>query len=298
MVRVAADILLPARGRFDLVATVDAGPRPLGPPWVWRGGSRPVLRRAERLYGRRAFLLEVRPAPGGVVLRAIGPGTTEIEQLAPLAARIRRALQLDVDLGPFHRRCHADPALRWIARAGLGRVVRGTTPFEDCLVALLGGDGLAALLGVGARCAGATALRACPSARDLAVIDARGLRARTGLDARAAAVVRLARAVVRGAVDLRTVDERAPLVSRAALLRMLRRLPGASAHTTAVLAPLLGHHEHILRDQDMLRDAARILLPGAAPTWPAIRRRLRGVTPWAGLAFSLCAARGARSRRR
>ena len=297
MARVAADIMLPARGRFDLVATVDAGLRPLASPWVWRGGRRPVLRRAERLYGRRVSLLEVRPAPGGVVLRAIGPGTTEIEQLAPLAARVRRALQLDVDLGPFHRRCRADPALRWIARAGLGRVIRGTTPFEDWLSALLGDDGLAALLGVGARCAEAAALRACPSARELAAVGARGLRARTGLDARAGAVVHLARAVARGTADLRTIDERAPLVSRATLLRMLRRVPGACAHTTAVLAPLLGHHERIVGDRRMLRDAARILLPGASPTWPAIRRRLRGVAPWAGLAFSLCAARGARSGR-
>jgi len=294
-VRVSADILLPARGRFDLAATVEAGPRPLGPPWTWHAGRRPFLRRAERLYGRRVFVLEVRPAPGGVVLRAIGPGTSEIEQLAPLAARVRRALQLDVDLGPFHRRCRADPALGWIARAGLGRVVRGTTPFEDCLRALLGDEGLAALLGVGAR--GAGGLRACPSARELAAIDARGLRARTGLDARATAVARLARAVAAGTIDLRSLDERAPHVSRPTLLRMLRRLPGAAGHTAAALALLLGHHERLARDPQMLRDAARILLPDASPTWPAMRRRLRSVAPFEGLAFSLCAARGVRSRR-
>lgn len=294
MTRVAADILLPARGRFDLVATVEAGPRPPGAPWAWRGGRRPVLRRAERLYGRRVFVLEVRPAPGGVVLRAIGPGTTEIEQLAPLATRVRRALELDVDLGPFHRRCRVDPALAWIARAGLGRAVRGTTPFEDCLRALLGDDGLVALLGVGAR--GGGALRACPGARELVAVDARGLRARTGLDARAIAVVRLARAVAAGMVDLRTIEERGPRVSRPTLLRMLRRLPGTSTPTMAALAPLLGHHERLVRDPQMLRDAARIV--GTAPTWAAIRRRLRATAPFEGLAFSLCAARGARSRRR
>jgi 3-methyladenine DNA glycosylase/8-oxoguanine DNA glycosylase len=280
-------------GRFDLATTVASGLRGLGPPWTWCPGRHPALRRAERLHGHRVYLLEIRPAPNGVVLRAVGPGTTAIEQLAPLAARVRRALQLDVDLTDLHRCCRSDPALRWIARAGLGRVVRGTTLFEDCLSALLDDAGLAALLSFGVRCPEARTRRACPTPRDLATVGARGLRARTGLDRRADAVVRLARAVEHNQVDLAAIDDRAASASRRALLQMLHTLPGVSPGTALGLAPLLGHHERLVLDRRTMHDAATVLLPERPPTASALRRRLTHVAPWGGLVLRLCAARGA-----
>jgi 3-methyladenine DNA glycosylase/8-oxoguanine DNA glycosylase len=293
MARVAAQIFLPARGRFDLVATVESGARALGRPWVWAGGRRPVLRRAERLHGRAVHLLEIRPAPGGVVLRAVGPGANEIEQLAPLAARVRRALQLDVDLTDLHRRCHGQSGLAWIARGALGRIVHGTTLFEDCVAALLGDAAMPHLVAYGRRCPELPALRACPTPLDLATVGTRGLRARTGLDRRADAAVRLARAVVAGRGGLPTLDARAASLSRPALLRALRALPGLSSSASATLAPLLGHHERLALDRLTLRRATRVLLPGRPPRAAELRRRLAPLGPWGGLVLALCAARGA-----
>ena len=79
--------------------------------------------------GRGNVALDDRPEPsarpGHVVLEVTGRDAREIEVLAPLAARVRRALSLDVDLADFHRICRADPLLRPLARAGLGRRLRG-----------------------------------------------------------------------------------------------------------------------------------------------------------------------------
>src|SRR5262249_43277087 len=131
-----AEIVLQARGRFDLRATVIANACHELPPFRWRDGPRPVLERAEELPGGSVLLLAIRPAPGGVVLRVTGQDASEIEVLAPLAARVRRALALHLGLGPFHRLCRRDPLLRNVASRGLGRLLRGTSLFEDLVMAI------------------------------------------------------------------------------------------------------------------------------------------------------------------
>src|SRR5262245_21832019 len=116
-----AEIVLPARGRFDLRATaLDPGCEP-PPPYRWHEGRRPVLERVEELADGSVHLLRIRPEPRGVVLEVTGSDAREIEVLAPLAARVRRALSLDVDLADFHQMCSADPLLRPLARAGIDR---------------------------------------------------------------------------------------------------------------------------------------------------------------------------------
>src|SRR4029077_17624676 len=116
------------------------GPETL-PSFRWRDGPEPVLERAEQLADGTVHLLVCRPARRGVVLEVTGRDAREIEVLAPLAARVRRALSLDVDLADFHRMCRADPLLRPLARAGMGRVLRVTSVFEDVVGVLAGTDG-------------------------------------------------------------------------------------------------------------------------------------------------------------
>src|SRR5262245_709132 len=171
-----AEIVLPARGRFDLRTTVlDWGHGP-PPPYRWHDGRRPVLERAEELAGGSVHLLRIRPEPRGVVLEVTGRDAREIEVLAPLAARVRRALSLDVDLADFHRRCRADPLLRPLARVGLGRMLRGTSVFEDVVGVLAGSTGssradpsaIGRLVRLGRRVPAQPGVRAFPSPRILA----------------------------------------------------------------------------------------------------------------------------------
>src|SRR5262249_6999644 len=72
-----AEIVLPARGRFDLRATVLSNGRHELPPFRWHEGARPVLERAEELPGGSVLLLAIRPAPDGVVLRVTGEDASE-----------------------------------------------------------------------------------------------------------------------------------------------------------------------------------------------------------------------------
>src|SRR5262245_4598192 len=208
------EIVLPARGRFDLRATVlSRGPQGL-PPYRWKDGAPPLLERAEQLPDGSVHLLTIRPDRRGVVLQVTGPDAREIEMLAPLAASVRRALALDFDPAPFQRACATDPLLRPVARLGLGRVLHGTSAFEDVVGALACGGSaspegmraLARLAALGPRCPARRSLRAFPAAAAVARIDARRLRVRTGLGQLAASVRALAREASRGRRDLRAID--------------------------------------------------------------------------------------------
>src|SRR5262249_4876237 len=191
-----AEIALPARGRFDLRTTVLSRDRLALPPFRWRDGARPVLERAEELPGGSVLLLSIRPHPGGVVLRATGEDASEIEVLAPLAARVRRALDLDLDLAAFHRLCRRDPLLRRVAALGAGRLLRGTSFFEDVVAAVAAGGSSGAatarIAALGRRCPAAPELRAFPQPRRLARMAVSRLE-RTGLGSRARLVSAVAK---------------------------------------------------------------------------------------------------------
>src|SRR4029079_11342533 len=52
-------------------------------------------------------------------------------------ARVGRMLHLDAPLDAFHRLCRSDPSLRWIAKLGLGRLLRAQDLWEDAFKTLL-----------------------------------------------------------------------------------------------------------------------------------------------------------------
>ncbi len=268
-----ADILLPAHGRFDLRATVLAHGGGRLRPWDWSDGAHPVLRRADVLADGAVRLLTIRPAPGGVALRVSGRGAAEPEVLAPLAARVRTALQLDLDLAPFHRWCRSHAAFRPVARLGLGRLLRAPTLFEEVATTLVrtnaaadaAAAAMAALLRIGPQYPWSPRLRAFPTPRLVADAGVTRLRA-LGLGVRSSAIVALARDVVAGRVDLAALDRHAPAQSATAVARALDAIPGIEPPGHAWLMLLLGHPDRGL------------LTPGAA-------RRLAMWAPWRGLAL-------------
>jgi 3-methyladenine DNA glycosylase/8-oxoguanine DNA glycosylase len=260
MHRPSADIFLPARGRFDLRATVLSYGDWQLPPYRWEDGARPVLRRAE-LLGRRIYLLAVSPAAGGVTLRATGPNAGEAEVLVPLAARMRKALRLDEDLAPFHRLCRAEPALRPVARLGLGRLLRGTTLFEDVVKAIAWTNTTAPAavatlerLGrLGTRCPADRSLRTFPTPAQLVRASERHLRDDARLGCRAAFLVALARDVAAGACDLATLDAGAHRLATDDIVRTLRRIRGAGPATIGWVLMMLGRYERPAIDRATLR---------------------------------------------
>jgi 3-methyladenine DNA glycosylase/8-oxoguanine DNA glycosylase len=279
------EIVLPARGRFDLRATVRSrGPQGL-PPYRWRDGATPLLERAEQLPDGSVHLLAIRPDRRGVVLRVTGRDAREIEVLAPLAARVRRALALDFDPAPFQRACATDPLLHPVARLGLGRVLHGTSAFEDVVGALAcggaasteGTGALARLAALGPRCPARPSLRAFPAAGAVARIDPRRLRERTGLGQLAAGIRTLARESARGRRDLRAIDH----LSTTAAARALAGVRGLGPVGVARVLLLLGHHDRPVLEPEA-RTFARSRLGHDRARFDRWLRRHR---PWRGLAL-------------
>lgn len=269
----SADIILPSRGPFDLRATVLSHAGWRLPPWDWTDGARPLLRRAESGTDGSVRLLTIRPTTDGVILRVTGRAAAEPEVLAPLAARVRRALQLDVDLRPFHRWCRNEPTLRDAARLRLGRLLRGTTFFEDLAGAIVRRDAapertavaMSRLVLLGGRCPVDRTLRAFPTPERIADVGVRGLRL-LGLGPSSSALVALARDVAAGRIDLVALERTAPRRSLTGLSRTLQDIRGIGAPGAGWLALLLGHTDGALVDAQSARRLA---------TW----------SPWRGLAL-------------
>ncbi len=198
------------------------------PPYRWRLGRGMRLERAEASADGRVFRLSVRPARLGAVLRITGRGAAEPEVLAPIAARMRRALQLD-----------REPAT--------DRVLCGTSLWEDLATALLlqgaGGPGAAAaldgLLDLGTPCRSARTLRAFPAPTSVAAVPVRVLASLTGVGPEAASLRALAQQLaVTGAGPAleRRLAAAAPTTART----LLRRLGVTDADTLAWLLARLG----------------------------------------------------------
>ena len=280
-----AEIVLPARGRFDLRATVLSNGWHQVPPYRWHDGRRPVLERAEELADGSVHLLRLRPAPRGVVLQVSGEDAREIEVLAPLAARVRRALNLDLDPAVFQRASTGDPLLGHVRSLGLGRLLRGTSLFEDLVKVLAVGnttwpnsvEAAARLGALGPRCPALPAMRAFPGPAALARLGIRRLRERTNLGDRARSVIAAARDVVRGRHDLRAIEH----LSGMEASRRLRKIRGLGSLGVARLLLLLGHHDHPVRDPAARAFARRVLGGDGAP----LERWLRGQRPCRGLAL-------------
>jgi len=225
-------IFLPVRGRFDFATLIARGGHA---PWRSGGRTRPWLERPERLPDGSVRLLRICAEAGGIVLQVTGRAARDIETLAPLAVRVRRALGLDArHPGAGAPRSRASP-----------RVLRGTTAFEDLVGILVARDrgaspaveSLHALVSLGSRCPADRRRHAFPTPEVLARLPLRELRRRTGLGPAAGWVRTLARDVARGTRDPRELDD---LTARDAV-RALRGVEGLDAAGVRTMLRLLGH---------------------------------------------------------
>ncbi|MGH7895867.1 MAG: hypothetical protein ACREQL_14440 [Candidatus Binatia bacterium] len=146
MRRQTGHILLPTRRRIDVAKLA----RTCRPPW--RPWARGALARAERTADGRIHLVVVRASRGGVEVRVTGVNARQTQILAPIAARVYRAI--GPSLGP-------------------GRSLRGTSAFEDAVLAMLADDPAARrrLLALERGCPSAPALRVFPDAGTLASLS-------------------------------------------------------------------------------------------------------------------------------
>jgi 3-methyladenine DNA glycosylase/8-oxoguanine DNA glycosylase len=233
------------------------------------------------------------PAPDLVVF---GARARSREAAAHGIARMRFALGVDEDLGGFRRRFLRDP---WIGRSLRERpwlrVGRRPEPVEALIWAiceqLIEYERAAAIqrrivAALGRRCAGWSGsqerLRDLPDAAVLAGTEPALLESFDLAPGRALALVRVAREVARGRVDLHGADHEHGW-------RRLRAIPGIGAWTVEILALRgQGRHDQVpAGDLGLLKAVGRLLSggdPRAVAQESQVREFFVPYGEWAGLA--------------
>jgi 3-methyladenine DNA glycosylase/8-oxoguanine DNA glycosylase len=204
--------------------------------------------------------------------------------------RMRFALALDDDLRPFHERFRDDPLIGAAVRAQPHlRLRRRPEPFEalawavcEQLIEYVRAAAIQRRIvyRLGRRC-DRTGLRDLPSAATLAAQAPALLRSFDLADRRAIALVRAAREVARGRVDLHDADHEAGW-------RRLRRIPEIGSWTLETLALLgQGRYDQLPAGDLAYRKLVGRLLTGdprARVEEDEVRGYFARFAPWSGLA--------------
>ena len=263
-------------------------PRMLGADGVTRrrGG---VLHRLVHVEGEPVVVRAAQPARDRVVLGAQGPRDDVCEEAL---ARMRFALGVDDDLRAFHERFRHDALIGPVVRATPWlRPLRRPEPFEALAWAiteqLIDYPRAAAIQRrivwrLGRHCA-RTDLRDLPTAARLAAQAPAQLQAFDLSAGRAVALVRAAREVGRGRVDLHDADHERGW-------RRLREIRGIGTWTTDVLAYLgQGRHDVLpAGDLNVIKLVARLQTgsPHARVAEDEVRAFFAPYDGWAGLAMT------------
>lgn len=202
---------------------------------------------------------------------------------------VRRVLDLDAALGPFHERCRARDAegFGWIAARGAGRILRAPTLFEDAVKVLATTNCTWALTRVMVTNMVAAFDRggAFPDAAFLAGFPEARLRSELKLGYRAPFLQTFATRVASGALDLARWED--PTLSAAALEKEIRAEKGFGPYAAHTLSRLLNRHEGLGIDSWSRKKVAALRFKGRKASDKRITAFYRGFGPFAGLAFWL-----------
>jgi DNA-3-methyladenine glycosylase II len=255
-----------------------------------RGG---VLERLLHHEGDPVVVRVAQQAPDRVLFGARSPSAAAAEYGIE---RMRFAVGVDVDLREFLRRFRSDPLIgRSVRRRPWLRVGRRPEPFEALTFAiceqLIEYERAAAIerrvvAALGRRAPGwdgsPGALRDLPTPADLAGTAPARLQSYDLAAARALALVRAAREVARGRVDLHCGEHER-------CWQRLRRIPGIGSWTVEMLALRgQGRHDQLpAGDLNLLKLAGRVLSGGdplARAEEHEVRELFSPYGEWAGLA--------------
>lgn len=210
-------------------------------PFRWDGT---ILERTEYLDG--AVDLRIRSDDSCLIVEP---------DRADLAPRLRRMFQLDVDTSEFLSLCRKSDSHRAIARTRFGRLLCGSTVWEDAVKIIATTnttwrqtvrmvDLLVEHFGI----ASASGHRAFPEPRDIASASIDDLKQKCRLGYRATYIRALARGIVDGSIDLDAMRD--PTLSSEELLKSYRRLPGIGPYGAAHLLAMEGRHDFIAVDTE------------------------------------------------
>jgi 3-methyladenine DNA glycosylase/8-oxoguanine DNA glycosylase len=254
-----------------------------------------TLRRVHRLPSGRVVLLELRGAG-----RAQDGLTVQIEHEGRLPARDRRAVEADVrhmfrldeDLAPFYALCRrrGEPWAR--VCAGLGRLLRSPTLFEDvvktvCTTNVQWGGTRRMVRSLveafGDPWPAEPSRRAFPTAEALAGVSPDRFESRTSLGYRAAYVHELARRVASAELELDALA-RSDLPT-GELRKELLAIKGVGPYAAATLLMLLGRYDELAVDTVFREFVAERYFGGERPSDAEARAVYEDWGEWKYLAY-------------
>ena len=267
----AAAIRAAAPAGFSFAATVEShGWRNLAPYSFDEDTGR--LHAVWRLSGGPPVGLELREVAGGVGARP-NRALTAVERTAVLS-RLRYAFSFDADTSGLHALCRRVPHLRWIARRGMGRLLRGEDLFEDALKTLLTTNCTwtqtiamtRRLVDVCGTVDPQSGGRAFPSPEAVLVAGAAKLDADVRLGYRTRAALELAELASEGGLD--PVLTEPPPAAR----KRIRSWFGFGPYAAASLLQVLGRNDEVVVDSWATAQAREHFFGGRRCTPAQIRR--------------------------
>ena len=271
---------VPAQGPFRLAAVAVSHGWFQTAPFTWdRTGE--LLHRTEDL-GAGPLALVMGAADGGV---GVAPSRSlSAAERALARSRVRRMLQLDVDLEGFEEAVEAvDPELaRDLAAYGGGRVLAGSSLFEDVVKGICGTNTAwrQAVNSIN-RIAALGRDEAFPSPADLLRAGEEPLREVARVGYRAPAILAAARAAIDGTLADIEADSAAGDEER--VYASLLSLTGIGPSTAGFILLLMGHFERPSIDSATIRVATERWFDGTRPTPRQVARRIAPAGRFAGL---------------
>jgi 3-methyladenine DNA glycosylase/8-oxoguanine DNA glycosylase len=250
-------------------------------PFTWHEGE-DALERSESLPGGTSTIV-IRPSAAGVSVTA----DRELDERdrAELRVKVRRMLQLDVDVAGFLDAIAYDAPLRKdLSRHGAGRLLAGATLFEDVVKAICGTNttwrqAVSSIAGIGTW--GEAGAFPKPEVLHRKGVDRLRTEARVGY--RAPYLLAAARAALDG--TLAEIEAKARGLEGRELARRLQSLAGIGPSSAAFLALLMGRFDVLVIDSATVRHAADLWFDGRRPTKHEIAARVEPAGEWRGLAL-------------
>lgn len=237
---------------FSFDATVVSHGWYLLAPFRWSREER-VLRRPE-VVGRKVVDLEISRHNGELIIS----GDVPAESQAALRRRLERMFQFDLELSEFLSMAASSPSHAWVAEARFGRLLCGSTQFEDIVKIIATTNTtwrqtmrMTELLVEKCGRRSKSGRAAFPGPRDIVRFSADELQNDCRMGYRAAFVHQLAAGILDGTIDLAKISD--PSQSTEELFKSYRALPGIGPYGAAHLLAMDGRHDFIAVDSEFRR---------------------------------------------
>jgi len=260
-------------------------------PFEWLDGSSTLLRSEALPDGSHHHFSLSQPGGAGrtVRVRWISRPPSESRR-AHLLARIRRILNLDLDLSDFMRMCRREPRLSYVPRSGAGRFLRCGNVYEEVFKAICGTNiswkqAVAAInrMAVLGRQVRGTKATAFPTPEEIRQVGEKRLREISRLGYRVPYLLAWAQQVSERNSDWRQLET--GKASREEAMRILLSVRGVGKATARYLLMVWGYPGEIAVDSSVYLYCRRERFGGRIPTEREILALYDSYGPWQAYAY-------------